>query len=121
MLSFVLLLLPFISTVAADTECTKLGGTCYNYRLRRCWNDMLEGKCHGHSDRRCCLPCHLYCKMNEHMWIIFKDRACLLNKGICQFSTNYCSGSYTNYKCGGPSSRQCCLPSKMNPSWPLTR
>ncbi|CAM5132543.1 unnamed protein product [Eretmochelys imbricata] len=55
-------------------------------------------------------------KMDEHLWFLFYDRECLNHRGICQYRSNYCSGSYTNHRCGGPRTRHCCLlpqPTKM--------
>ena len=45
---------------------------------------------------------------DEQNWASCCDSACTSNGGSCQDNSNYCGGSYSSGKCGGPSSRQCC-------------
>ncbi|KAI0215836.1 hypothetical protein LSAT2_032103 [Lamellibrachia satsuma] len=38
------------------------------------------------------------------------DVKCLQISGTCQYTSNYCSGSYLSGYCNGPSNRRCCIP-----------
>lgn len=101
-----LLVLGFVHEGKADA-CTDIGGTCLDWRNYKCTAGYVTGLCPGDSNIRCCQLCDQTCLSNEATWSQ-SDGACTAAGGKCQDKSNYCVGSYSTGKCGGPSTRQCC-------------
>ncbi|CAK8683556.1 unnamed protein product [Clavelina lepadiformis] len=108
MLRLTILLFSASCVLASDLSCTLQGGTCVDWRYYKCSAGVETGLCDGDSNRRCCLDCSSQCLSDEQNWASCCDSACTSNGGSCQDNSNYCGGSYSSGKCGGPSSRQCC-------------
>nr|XP_002122335.1 lysozyme 3-like [Ciona intestinalis] len=109
MVHYVVLLFFLVATVAAsDYRCTNQGGSCVDYRYYVCNGGVENGLCDGDSNRRCCLECDNSCQSDVNNWESCCDSACTSISGSCQDNSNYCDGSYSSGKCGGPSDRQCC-------------
>lgn len=101
-----LLVLGSVHEGKADA-CTDIGGTCLDYTAYKCTAGYVTGLCAGSSNIRCCKKCDATCLSNESTWSQ-SDGACTSAGGVCQDNSNYCQGSYSSGKCGGPSTRQCC-------------
>ncbi|XP_076811398.1 uncharacterized protein LOC143458016 isoform X1 [Clavelina lepadiformis] len=109
-------LIPFIllSVAAiyadADSRCIAMGGTCKDWKANTCDAGWKKGLCLGDKYRRCCLRCDSTCNSNENWWDINRDSKCKRASGVCKHNSNRCEGTYQGGKCGGPSERQCCVP-----------
>merc|ERR1711872_509482 len=96
---------------ASNRGCTSKGGQCLDYRYYICTAGYETGLCDGDSNVRCCMDCDDTCLSNEQYYDQNSDGSCDKLNGNCLDNSNYCAGSYQSGKCGGPSSRQCCVPS----------
>jgi len=111
MLRFGLLLVALQLVAASNRGCTNKGGQCLDYRYYICTAGYESGLCDGDSNVKCCMDCDDTCISNEQYYDQNLDGKCDKVDGNCLDNSNYCSGSYQSGKCGGPSSRQCCVPS----------
>nr|XP_039255806.1 uncharacterized protein LOC120332593 [Styela clava] len=93
------------------SACTRIGGTCHDYRTHNCIAGYERGKCSGNSYIRCCKPCSSTCKSTENYYVKYRDSKCGAQNGQCKHDSNYCSGQWKSSMCGGSSSRKCCVPS----------
>ncbi|EFX85527.1 hypothetical protein DAPPUDRAFT_300287 [Daphnia pulex] len=104
---FSLLLLALAQEGKADA-CTNIGGTCLDYTAYKCTAGYVSGLCAGSNNIKCCQNCDATCLSNESTWSQ-SDGACTSAGGRCMDNTNYCAGTYSSGKCGGPATRQCCV------------
>jgi len=111
MLRVVLSILALQLVAASNRACTNKGGTCLDYRYYICTAGYETGLCDGDSNVKCCMDCDSTCVSNEQYYDQYSDGSCDKVNGNCLDNSNYCDGSYQSGKCGGPSSRQCCVPS----------
>lgn len=67
------------------------------------------GLCDYDGNRKCCTVCDKQCLKDEAA-SQKNDKLCARLGGQCMHETNYCNGYYSASKCGGSTSRGCCIP-----------